>query len=377
MLFAQRDPIVPESDDQVLVVLPKSFLSNRNELASLREQLNADPENPSLAADVASKYLSMGNRTGDPRFYGYATAAIGRWWVAESTTPAILRLRSKLKEKDHRYDDALADLQILLDKAPSDAQALLEVGNIYRVQGRYDDAIEIADQIQTVAGEVPAALCRAPVMAQMGKAEQADELLRQLLPAAKENFPTTLQFIRTIQAEIADSLGRNDDVEQHFVDGLSVDSADFYLVRGYADFLLDHDRADEALELTRPHTSDTGILLRAAIAAKAMGDTAQADRWADELEMRFKEIRLRGGQPHGRFESRSKLHLRDDPESALEIALATWQLQKEVRDTRNVLEAALATGDARAAQPVIDFLKSNQNQHVVLAKLVQRLEATK
>ena len=114
LALAQQAPVIPESDDTVLVVLPKSFLSNRSELSSLRERLNANPTDPKLASVVASEYLAIGNRTGDPRFYGYARAAINRWWTTDAN-PDILKIRAKLKEKDHLYDDALADLELALE----------------------------------------------------------------------------------------------------------------------------------------------------------------------------------------------------------------------------------------------------------------------
>ena len=177
---AQQQPFTPASDDEVLLVLPKSFLATRNELSDLRDQLNAKPDDPELAvADVASKYLALGNRSGDPRFYGYARAAINRWWETDAT-PQILEIRAKLKEKDHLYDDALKDLKsakALASKAQVGSNfksdVLLRIGNIYRVQGRYDDGMKIGDQIQTNSGDIAAALSRAPIMAQTGQAQKS------------------------------------------------------------------------------------------------------------------------------------------------------------------------------------------------------------
>ena len=386
--FAQQTPTIPKSDDTVLVVLPKSFLANRSELSRLRESLNADPSDPKLAALVASQYLALGNRTGDPRFYGYARAAIDRWWATEAD-PAILKIRAKLKEKDHLYDEALLDLQSSLEQTPEDAQTrtedaqtalekaqtLIEIGNIYRVQGRYEESLAIADELQTTAGEVPAALCRTPVMAQTGKAQDAYDLLTKILPDAEINFPATVQFILTIRAEIADTIGKNQEVEKHFVEGLEKNPDDFYLLRGYSDYLLDQSKPAEALDLIREHTADTGVLLRAAIAADRSGDSELADQFTSMLETRFEELRLRGGQPHGRFESRYLLELKDDPSAALSVAIENWQKQKEVRDSRGVLEAAIAAKDPKSAKPVLDFLRSNNNEHVLLKKLANQLES--
>ena len=103
--LAQQEPVTPQSDDEVLVVLPQAFMANRDELSKLRDRLNGNPDDPKLAADVASRYLALGNRTGDPRYYGYARAAINKWWETDATAE-VLKIRAKLKEKDHLYDDA-------------------------------------------------------------------------------------------------------------------------------------------------------------------------------------------------------------------------------------------------------------------------------
>ena len=264
----------------------------------------------------------------------------------------------------------LTDLQLAVKQSPNDAQAFIEIGNIYRVKGQYADALKIGDRLQSMAGDIPAALCRAPVMAQTGKAQEAYDLLSKILPEAKEKFPSVVQFILTIRAEIADALGREAEVKEHFKDGLDRDAGDTYLLRGYGDFLLDQGKAAEALVLLREHTNDTGVLLRAAIAARESGELELANQWTDELETRFKEIRLRGGVPHGRFESRLELKLKDNPQAALKIAFENWQKQKEVRDSRNALEAAIAAKDPATAKPVIEFLRSNNNEHVTLKTLL-------
>ena len=392
--FAQQ-PQIPESDDEVLLVLPKSFLANRDELSVLRDELNANPADPSRAAAVASEYLKLGKRSGDPRFYGYARAAINRWWET-GASPPILKIRAELKEKDHQFDDALVDLKSAFDLALPDlkraaaqgsddlpvrknftADILLAIANIYRVQGRYDEALKVGDQIQSIAGDIPAALCRAPIMAQTGQAKEAYELLSEVLVEAKTKLPFLVPYLLTLRAEIAGVLGKEDEVKKHFTEGIEADPGDFYLLRGYGDYLLDRDQAEQALALLREHTNDTGVLLRAAIAAQQSGQAELSETWTSELETRFKELRLRGGQPHGRFESRLLLALKDTPDAALEVALANWQKQKEVRDTRNVLEAAIAAGKPEAAEPIIEFLRKNNNEHVKLKELIEQLENTK
>ena len=316
----------------------------------------------------------MGGTEGDPRFYGYARAALEPWWETDMPSPEVLRLRAKLQEKDHQYDAAIVDLIKLLDQRPRHGQAWIEVSNIYRVQGKYDEAWSACRKLSEFSEIIPATICRAPLEAVTGKAEQAYQSLTQIIPEAKTRFPSTIQWMITMQATTAYSLGKIDLAEQHFRAGLAKRPNDQHLLRAYADFLLDRDRNAEAIELVREHTADNGILLQAALSAHRAGEVKLAQHWTAQLATRFEEIRLRGGEPHGRFEARFELELNNDAQRALTIALENWDKQKEIRDSRNVLEAAVAANNPTSAGPVIAFLKRHGTQHFLLRQLVKQLE---
>jgi hypothetical protein len=115
-------------------------------------------------------------------------------------------------------------------------------------------------------------------------------------------------------------------------------------------------------------------LLCLAIAASRGRQDALAAEWQAQLESRFEETRLRGDQPHGRFEAHYELALGNDPQRALTLAKANWQQQKEPHDTRIMLEAAIAAEDPAAAEPALKFLKESGTQDVVLKRLAQQLE---
>ena len=373
LVAVAKEPYIPSSDNEVLETLPKSLVSD--ELTTLRRQLSASPNDLDLAVKVAGRYLSMGSLEGDPRFFGYARAALKPWWDKDDPPPKILRLRAKLHEKEHRYDDALVDLRKLLEQEPKNSQAWIEVANILRVQGKYEDAWEACNALAKFGGEIPHALCRIPLQAATGKAQAADKSLKSILPKVETDFPSVVQWVHTMQSKVAHALGRLEETEQFFKEALAKNPQDKYIIRDYADFLLEHARYDEAFSLVRDHISDNGVLLRATIAAKHVGQSELAQQWASQLAARFEEIRLRGGQPHGRFECRYELEVKGNPARALSIGLANWEKQKETRDTRNVLEAAIAADDPDAARAVIAFLKKHGTQDVMLEELIKKLEA--
>jgi predicted Zn-dependent protease len=242
------------------------------------------------------------------------------------------------------------------------------------VLGKYREAQQACDKLSQITDGAPAIMCSAPLLAATGQADKAYATLTEILPAVRDQWPAAVQWVHTMQAEISRALGHNERAEQHYREGLANNPRDKYLLRSYADFLIDQGRNEEVVSLLRPHVGDTGILLCLAIAAHRSGLPELATNWQAQLESRFEETRLRGDQPHGRFEARYALELGNDPQRALRLAQANWKQQKEPHDTRVLLEAAIAAGDAAAAQPVLDFLQANGTQDVVLHGLAKQLE---
>jgi len=368
------DPYLPNSDNEVLETLPRILLAKQDELTTLRQRLTNNPSSPDLATTVASHYLQLGNQAGDPRFYGYARAAIEPWWEAKRPPTSLLQLRAKLKEKEHRYDQALADLRLLLEAEPRHAQAWIEIANLYRVQGKYAQAEQACDHLSQFAHPFQTLLCRAPLQAMTGEAEAAYKSLTSATTEVKQLWPAALPWLHVIQAKLAWALGDEQQAEQHFRAGLSGAPSSGHLLRNYADFLLDRGQYREVVNLLQPHLSDNGVLLRAAIAARGSQDQLLAAKWKTELANRFAEIRLRGNQPHGRYEARYALELQADPQRALQLALANWQQQKEVRDTRTLLAAAVAAKNPAATKHARAFLKESKTEEIELQKLVRQLE---
>lgn len=370
---AGASPYRPQPDE-VLERLPTAILAGRSEVNRLRAQLNAAPGDASIAAVVAQGYIRLAKDGGGPRYYGYARAAIDSWWEEDDTPGEVLRVRAKLKETDHDYDGALTDLQELLKRNPRDSQAWIEVVNLHRVKGDYAAAWKACERLNEFSEGLANVFCRAPLLAVTGGADEASEIYDRAIPVTRENLPDALPWLLAVRAELAAAQGRDELAEESYREGLTTKPNDGYLKRSFADYLLDRDRADEVGPMLGEDLTDTGCLLAAAIAAKRAGEV-RARILTAELADRFRETRLRGDLPHGRFESRFALELEEDAPRALELAIENWAKQKELRDTRNLLEAALATGRTEAATAAIDFLKNANTEDVALNRLVKQLEA--
>jgi hypothetical protein len=67
------------------------------------------------------------------------------------------------------------------------------------------------------------------------------------------------------------------------------------------------------------------------------------------------------------------LRLRNNPAQALRLAADNYGVQKEPRDARVLLEAAVAAKDKAAARAALDWLKSSGFEEARLRSLAQQV----
>lgn len=366
-------PFIPESDDQVLERLPLS--GNVRELGRLRQQWQEAPENLPLAVQLATRYLKLAREESDPRYLGYAQAALRRWWQMEAPPPDVLLLRATLRQNRHEFDAALADLAQVLKEQPRNAQAWLTAAVIHQVRGDYAAAMKHCLPLINLADSLAAIACVSGVASLNGRAEQSYDTLLQALKDAPETSDNQEErlWALTLLGEIAARTGQVRAAEQHFEAALALGPNDGYLLGAYADFLLDQDRAEKARNLLLDHTRVDGLLLRLALAEQRLAAPRLAERIAS-LEARFAASRMRGGSSlHQGEEARFTLRLLGQSDAALHLARSNWTVQREPRDARILLEAALTAGDRDAARPVLEFLAQSRLQDVRIEELARRV----
>jgi len=363
-------PFVPESDNQVLERLP--FAPSDPVLRRLRGlngQLTRSPDNLPLAVLVAQGYLELGRVTGDPRYGGYAQAALTPWWDAPEAPEEVLVLRATLRQRMHEFDVALADLATVLNINPRNVQARLMRATVLQVQGVYNKAREECRKLQDLAQQLVWTACLASVKGATGGLRESYEQLRSALEAHPGAQPRVQSWALTSLAEMAARAGMVPEAEVHFRGALALDSVDYYFLGAYADYLLDNGRPEEVLAPLRDKTAADPLLLRYALALQAQQSKELPAR-VEELRDRFGASRLRGDRVHLREEARFTLHLLNAPTAALALAEENWQVQKEPADVRILLEAALAARDAAAVDAVREWLNNSRLEDVQLQRIL-------
>jgi tetratricopeptide (TPR) repeat protein len=340
----------------------------------LRARLTAEPGNLTLACEFARRCIERSRSEADPRYLGRAQSALAPWWDMPSPPVDALVLRATIKQSQHDFTNALADLILASHLAPRNAQVWLTRSTILTVLGDYPGARQACHPLVQLAPGLIALTAVAAVTSLNGEAKSSCALLQNAIERNASATGGEKIWAFTVLGEALERLGRVSDAETVFQKALALGQRDPYLLGAYADLLLDQGRAQEAADLLKNENRADGLLLRLALAESVLVPRpATCASHIMALKARFEAGHLRGDFVHQREEARFDLRLLDQPSEALRLAQANWRVQHEPADLRILLESALAAGEPAAASPALDFMRSNHLEDVELAKLARRL----
>ena len=116
-------PFTPAADDEVLERLPfKASAAEGQELRQLRRAQAEQPQNLARALALARRYFDLAGAEGDPRYVGYAEAAIRPWTNAADPPVGALVMRALVRQYRHEFDAALADLARAAERDPDNVE---------------------------------------------------------------------------------------------------------------------------------------------------------------------------------------------------------------------------------------------------------------
>ncbi len=375
--LATGEPYRPTDPSVVLERLPIKPGDERSRaLAADRARLAAAPRDPALAMKVASAYYALAGAEGDPRYIGYAEAALAPW-AADRKAPAdILYMRGKLLQWRHEYAPALELFALALQREPGHYDTLSGRSAVLTVLADYAGARRDCETMREREKERYWSSCLAYIDGQTGQAAAAERKLADLLARNADASPAGQLWLLTRLADLATRLERPADAERHYRRALAFGVDNQYLLANYGDFLVDQGRHAEAVALLRDWTRSDVLLLRLTLAEQALG-APEFKVHAQTLRERFAAAALRGDTLHRQEESRFQLLVERNPARALELAVANWAIQREPYDARILLEAAVAARNPVAAQPVLDWLAQSRHEDPQLAALAKALTGGK
>lgn len=373
---ANAAPRIPATDREVVERLPSS--PGDTQAAALRpwrEALRRDPTNLTIAIRLARTYVDIGRTTGDPRYAGYAEAALAPWWSISDPQREVRVLRAILRQRVHRFDAALADLDALIAIDPRNAQARLTRATVLQVQGKFDAAARECDALRPLTNALYAESCAAGVASLSGDLARARARLAALADSGQVADAGSRAWLLGLLAEMAERGGDTVAAERWYRQSLADEPDDQYVLAAYADFLLEHRRPAEVASMLVDRQRADGLLLRYALAA-AMQGTGDATSVRDQLRRRFEASHRRGDSVHLREEARYALDLARDPQTAIRLARENWTVQKEPADALILLRAAIAARDDASRDLVTHWVVTARLQDARIAALLSRSDTT-
>jgi tetratricopeptide (TPR) repeat protein len=308
-----------------------------------------------VAIPVAQFYIQQSRLSGDLRYLGYAEAVLAPWVKQSPPLPDVLVLQATLQQSRHDFDGSLATLARALTARPNDPQALLIRATVLRVLGRYSEAGAACEQFAGVVEPRLGALCIQSLRGLNGHLESAYTALTQVSSQGWLNSEKS--WLYSELGEMAVRLGQDTDAEHWFQQDLNLAPTDFYVRAAYADLLLRQGRPGETLTLLQGRESFEPLLLRIAIAQRQLHDPRQTQSSA-RLRAAFAAETQRGDAVHRREQARFLLEVEGQPKFSLAAALENWRVQREPDDALVLVKAAKAAADPAAAEPALDFMRT-------------------
>jgi Flp pilus assembly protein TadD len=370
-------PFIPASDAEVLEQLPfKASDPATRELRRLREELTDNPRNLDKAVALAQRYYRLAMADGDPRYIGYAQAALSPWWEMAEAPVAVLVQRAALRQYSHNFSSALTDLELSTRLEPRNGTAWALLAAIHTVQAEYATARQDCEKLRGLASSLIVVACVATVDSLSGQAGQAYSTLQKAYASALATPDDEKLWVLTRLAEMSDRLGLSMKADAYFRAALKLNISDAYLLAVYAEFLLDEHRHSEVIKLLKDKERSDVLLMRLALAEKAINAPKAAEHQAI-IRARFDAARMRADKLHIQDEARFNLYLLNNPKEALRLAQENWLGQHEPSDARILLETALAAKDKAAARPALDWFAQSHIEDRHLEKLVKAVRELK
>lgn len=374
--YGYAAPYLPSSDAQVLERLPmKPNDPLARALANLRAQWQREPTNPEFALALAQHYFDLVSEEGDPRYLGYAQAALKPWWDLANPPESIQVLRASLRQFRHDFAGAISDLDAVIARSPQNGQAHALRATIHIVQARYALARRDCSQLRVInpkANEMIATACEAMADGANGKNAQALASLQAVFKAQNAASKADQLWILLRLAELAERQTQLALAEGYYKQALALGITNTFLYAAYADFLFDQQRYAEVLALLKEKTRSDVLLLRIVLAEHRLQTPNRAQN-RNTLANRYAAAQMRGDTVHQQEEARFALHIENQAKKSLQLAQENWKVQREPRDARIFLEAALALRDPQGAQPVLQWMQESKHEDVLLRNLAKQL----
>ncbi len=327
-------PTLPTNDDAVVAQLPARVgpVQDAGRVAT----------GPRDALRAARAYLEAAREQGDARFAGLALGALQAWRQPQRDPLDIVVMQATVAQHVHDFERAAKLLQTALGRDPRQAQGWLTLATVRRVQGRLAASDAACARLAAAGQPVYGAACLAENRALRGDTDAARVAFERLLASSRNAALSA--WLRVSLAQACELAGEPAVAEVHYRRALTLFPTPFARL-ALADLLLAGRRPAEAASVLDGMPPGDAVLLRRAIAARALGRD-DALELARRLGDRFDAASARGDDgSHLRERARHALALAGDAGKARRLARRNLDRQREPADWLILAQAHAALGD--------------------------------
>lgn len=346
---AYAAPRVPTHLQEVIAVLPPKMTT------SLVAQ-NLTLEQRLLQVQ---DLLAQAEKTGDPRYLGYAEAILQPLTNKAVIDDEVLLLRAKIYQFNHRFAQAQIDIAQVLQHQPTHPQALLLQASIYQVKAEFALARQSCQRLRTLNTLSLAVICEAQVDALNGKAAQSLQTMHALLASVNNLEPSQQTWFYLGLGDVFMRQGNFKQAESYY---RRLDITQPVALAALSDALLAQKRYTEVSQYLQNYQQHDALLLRFALAQQAL--KLPVKDLINTLNTRFSALRLRGDNSHLREQAIFTLQLLHQPQQALLLARDNWQQQHEPQDAHIYWSSAQATQAKSDLKILKTWLQQTQLQDV-------------
>lgn len=343
--------------------------ADQSRLDELAAELNNDPKNAESAAAFARFTAIKARRLGNTALLRRAAESLKPWMGVEAPPIEILLIRANIKQIDHRFDEALNDLDQVIARSPANPQARLSRAFILSTVGEAERAAEDCAALRPGISVYIRETCRGRVSGLTGAMDEAAMRMTALMSAVQATSEAERIFALSVASDLAERRGDADTAEQFYLEMRTLDPESVYTRAAYSDFLITQGRLAEAREIIgdAPHTE--ALLLLRVLAATADEDAA-AKSAAQELSIRMAVDRAEQDYSHAREYARFALDHLQDADLALEMVRENWRVQKEPIDARILVRASWSAGSSELIEDVREWAANTGLQDKTLHALL-------
>jgi hypothetical protein len=372
------------------VVLPTSVHAAsgpQNSLRGLDQAWRAQPQNLLPALAYARAVFTLGLTEGDLRWYGSAKAALTPWWTAADLPAEAYFLRGLVKQGFHDFPGGLQDIERAIALEPGRAEFWSWRFALHLLLADMAAAQKDINEIGRLFGEEEAQVYRSVLLYRTGQPLPAVDALSRAIRLAKNQDASSQDWLGFHLGEAHRVAGQPARALEVWGQRLKA-SPQSHLIRLSLTDLLNQQGQYRQAKNTAMATVTTrsgqgqnstatmtdALLMQAVLASRGLKDPDES-RLASQLEARLASQALRQEALIERPKLIYQIAYGRDVKAGLALSVDNWQLQKEPPDALLFVQAALALGQARAAEPVVSWAEKTGYTDAQLTPMLALLKA--